>query len=233
MRARSILGSFDYAIQGIVYALRTQRNMRLHVAATALVLGAALFFRIDAWELVALFFAIAFVFVAELVNTALEAAIDVATEHFDPMAKVAKDVAAGAVFVASLNALAVGYLVFFGRLSEEADSVLSRLREAPAHMTAIAIALTLLAVLVAKAYNKEGSFLSGGWPSGHTAVAFAAATAMGYVTQSARATIIALFIAVLVAQSRVEAGIHSVAQSVLGAMLGVLITTAVFQLFWM
>ena len=231
MRSGSLLYSFTYALQGIIYALRTQRNMRLHILAAGLVLGAALFFRIDEFELLALVFAITFVLVAELVNTAIEAAIDVATEHFDPMAKVAKDVAAGAVFIASLNAIAVGYLVFFARFTRSADTVLSRVRETPTHLTVIAIGLTLVVVLIVKAYNKEGSLLSGGWPSGHTATAFAAAAAMGYGTHSAKATVIALFIAALVAQSRVESGIHSIPQTVLGGLLGLLIATAVFQLF--
>jgi diacylglycerol kinase (ATP) len=233
VRTRSLLYSFNYAIEGIVYALRTQRNMRLHVIAAAVVLSAALFFRIGGLELLALLFAITFVLVTELVNTAVEAAIDVATNRFDPMAKVSKDVAAGAVFIASLNAIAVGYLVFFRRLTHITETLLTRVRQAPAHLTAIAIALTLLGVLVVKAYNREGSFLSGGWPSGHTAAAFAAATATGYVTQSAQATIFALFIAALVLQSRVESGIHTIPQTMLGAILGFLVTTAVFQLFWL
>jgi len=228
-----VLWSFDYAIQGIVYALRTQRNMRLHVLAAAAVLVGALFLRIDGFELLSLLFAITFVLVAEMVNTSIEATIDVATEQFDPTAKTAKDVAAGAVFIASVNAVAVGYIVFFNRLTGVTDILLSRVRQTPVHLTAIAVGLTLLAVIVTKAYNREGSFLSGGWPSGHTAVAFAVATAMGHMTQSARVTIFALFIAALVAQSRIEAGIHSIPQTILGGLLGALIATAVFQLSWL
>jgi len=86
MRSRSLLWSFNYAIEGIVYALRTQRNMRIHVAAALLVLGASLFFRISRLEFIAVLFAIVFVFVTELVNTAVEAAVDVATQSFDPVA---------------------------------------------------------------------------------------------------------------------------------------------------
>ena len=78
MRSRNLLWSFNYAIEGIVYALRTQRNMRLHALAAATVLFAALFFRISALELVAVVFAIGLVVVAELVNTAIEATVDMA-----------------------------------------------------------------------------------------------------------------------------------------------------------
>lgn len=231
MRSRSLLWSFDYAIQGIVFALRTQRNMRLHAMAAIVALGAALFLRIGALELIALFFAISLVFVAELVNTAIEAAVDVATESFSPVAKTAKDVAAGAVLVAAINALAVGYVVFVTGSGSDVETVLTQVRDAPVHLTVLALAITLIAVIVAKAATRDKSIVSGGWPSGHSAVAFSVAAGTGFATRSAEATIAALFLAFLVAQTRVEAGIHSVAQVMIGALLGTLLTTAVFQLF--
>ena len=83
-----------------------------------------------------------------------------------------------------------------------------------------------------KAASREGTFLHGGWPSGHTALAFGAATAIGFVTGSAGLLVLALVIAALVAQSRVEGEIHTIPQVVLGALLGILIVTAVFQLFF-
>ncbi|GAB4274905.1 MAG: diacylglycerol kinase [Coriobacteriia bacterium] len=233
MRSRSIIGSFDFALQGIVHALRTQRNMRLHVVAAGLTLTVALFFRLAEYELLAIFFAITFVLVTELINTSIEAAVDVATSRFDPMAKVAKDVSAGAVLVAAVNAVAVGYLVFFNRFVSITDTVITQVRNAPFHLTMIAVGLTLITVLVVKAYNREGRLMSGGWPSGHAAVAFSVATATAFLTGSARATVLVGFVAILVAQSRVEAGIHSIPQVVFGAALGSLITLAIFQLAWM
>jgi len=233
MRSRSILWSFNYAIDGIVYALRTQRNMRIHVAAATLVLVAALFFRVSRLEFLALVLTIAFVIGTELVNTAIEATIDVATQSFDPFAKIAKDVAAGAVFTSSIAAVVVGYVIFFGRLSAVTTTLLVRVRQTPSHITVVALVLTAFAVLVAKALHREGgSWLRGGWPSGHTALATAGAAAIAYITGSAGAGVIGLFIAALVAQSRVESETHTVWQVIWGAVLGFLITTAIFQVFW-
>lgn len=229
MRSRSLLWSFDYAIQGIVHALKTQRNMRLHALAALVVLVAALFFRISGLELVALLFAIALVFVAELINTAIENAVDLATEGYDPAAKIAKDVAAGAVLVSAVNAVAVGYVVFFARLTPVAETLMDRVRQSSASLTLIAVVLTALAVLVVKSMTREATFVRGGWPSGHTAIAVGLATAIGYATASAKAMILALFIAGLVAQSRVESEAHTIPQVVLGAALGFLVVTAVFQ----
>lgn len=232
MRSRSLLSSFNYAIEGIVYALRTQRNMRLHAAAAIVVLAASLFFRIGRFEFISIVFAIAFVFVSELANTALEAAVDVATQSFDPLAKVAKDVAAGAVFISAVNAVIIGYIVFFARLNDATDLLLNRVRQTPAHITIIAVLLTGLFVLIGKAITKKGTYMSGGWPSGHSAIASACATAIAFITNSAGAAVLAAFIALLVAQSRVEGKVHTVPQVVAGALLGILITTLVFQLSW-
>jgi len=232
VRSRNLLWSFNYAIEGIVYALRTQRNMRLHAVAAATVLFASLFFRISALELLAVVFAIGLVVMAELINTAVEGAVDVATEGFDPLAKTAKDVAAGAVLVASIVAIVVGSVVFFGRAAQTADTLFARVSEAPVYLTVVALGLTGLAVLASKAFSRSGTFASGGWPSGHTATATAVASIIGYTTHSAKIMVLSLFIAALVAQSRVEAEIHTIPQVVLGALLGFLVATAVFQVFW-
>ena len=114
----SILESFNFAFEGIIHVLRTQRNMRIHFAVAVVVLVAALAFDVSRLELIALLIAIAFVLIAEMVNTAIEAAVDVASTSFDPMAKLAKDIGAGAVLIAAINAIAVGYLVFSGQVAE-------------------------------------------------------------------------------------------------------------------
>jgi diacylglycerol kinase (ATP) len=232
VRSRSLLWSFNYAIEGIVYALRTQRNMRLHVVAAAVVLSAAVLLDVTRLEMVALLFAIGFVLFTELVNTAVESTVDLAVDRFDPRAKVAKDVAAGGVLISSLVAVAVGYVIFFDRARDIAAEGFDLAQRSPVHLTVISLGLTALAVLALKAYRREGTFLRGGWPSGHAALATGAATAVGYATMSSSAAVLALFIAALVAQSRVESGTHTIPQVVSGALVGFLITTIVFQVFF-
>jgi len=234
MRGRSLVWSFEYAIRGIVHAVRTQRNMRLHLLAACVVFIAALYFGVHGLELVALLFCVGFVITAELVNTAVEATVDLATDGFDPLAGIAKDVAAGAVLVASLTALAVGYVVFFTRVASAAQSALGVVRSSSATVTLIALALTGVAIVAIKAASREKgtTFMRGGWPSGHTAVAFALAAAIGYSLDSAKAMVLALFIAALVGQSRAENGAHTIPQVVTGGLIGVLLATAVFQIFW-
>lgn len=111
-RQRTIIDSFRAALAGFAHALRNERNVRIHCAAAVVVLAMALFFRIDVLRLVLLFGAIGAVLGAELFNTAIEVVVDLQTREYHPLAKVAKDVAAAAVFVHAVVAVAVGYAVF-------------------------------------------------------------------------------------------------------------------------
>jgi diacylglycerol kinase (ATP) len=234
MRVRpSVIESFNFAIEGVIHVLRTQRNMRLHFAAAVVVIVVAVAVGVSKIELSVLLISIAFVLVAEMINTAIEGAIDAATTSFDPMAKLAKDIAAGAVLIASVNAVAVGYLVFAGKAADKTTEVLDRVRGAPAQITLVALVLTVIIVIATKAWTGRGTPLRGGLPSGHAAVAFAGWMAATYiVTDSHRFVVSALtfIMALLVAQTRVESGVHSALEVAYGGALGALVTLAVFQL---
>jgi diacylglycerol kinase (ATP) len=198
------------------------------------VLVAGLAIGVSKLELIALLLAIAFVFITEMINSALEQAVDVATTSFDPLAKLAKDIAAGAVLIATVNAIAIGYLVFSGEISDRSSRLLERLRDAPAQLTLIALVVTVIAVIAAKAYTGRGRPLRGGLPSGHAAVAFAGWMAATLVIGNSHRFLISsltFIMALLVAQTRVEAGIHSTLEVTYGGFLGALVTLTVFQLF--
>ena len=234
-RRGTLLQSFNYAFQGVVSAVRYQRNMRVHLVLAFAVLLASIFLNLSRLQLVMIFTAVAFVFITELINSAIEAVVDMVTDQFDPRAKVAKDMAAGAVLVAAVNALVVAYLVLADRLTYLSLDLLGVIRRSPAHLTMVALAVVVLAVIALKAIRRKGTPLSGGLPSGHAAVAFAAWTAMTFVmagqSQGILVSFLAFIMAVLVAQTRVETGIHSLLEVVLGALLGIGVTTVIFQ-FW-
>nr|MBA3347146.1 diacylglycerol kinase [Actinomycetota bacterium] len=206
----------------------------IHFAVATLVLVAALVLGVDKLELIALLLAVAFVLIAEMVNTAIEGAIDVATTSFDPMAKLAKDIAAGAVLIASAVAVAIGYLVFSGQVADRSSRFLDRLAEVPAELTLIALFLTTILVIATKALTGSGTPLRGGLPSGHSAVAFAGWMAVTLILDDTDhrflISSLTLIMALLVAQTRVESGVHSSAEVFYGGLLGALVTLAVFGL---
>jgi len=234
-RPPSILESFNYAFEGVIHVLRTQRNMRIHFLVAAAVLVAAVGFGVERLELIVLLLSICFVLVAEMFNTAVEAAVDVASTSFDPMAKLAKDIAAGAVLISAVNAVAVGYLVFSGEVADRSSRFLDRLSNAPAELTVVALVLTIFLVLATKAITGRGTPLRGGLPSGHAAVAFAGAMAIMLVLDDSGhrflVSSLAFIMALLVAQTRVESGVHSSVEVLYGGLLGALTTLVLFQLF--
>jgi diacylglycerol kinase (ATP) len=231
-RARNLLESFNFAFEGIIHVLRTQRNLRIHFLAAVIVLVVAVIVSVSKLELIALLLAISFVFITEMINSAIEQAIDVATTSFDPLAKLAKDIAAGAVLIATVNAVAIGYLVFSGQVADRSSRLLDRIRDAPAEVTLIALVLTVIVVLATKAYTGRGTPLRGGLPSGHAAVGFAGWMAATYIAGDAHRFLISsltFIMALLVAQTRVESGVHSALEVTYGGLLGALVTLVVFQ----
>jgi diacylglycerol kinase (ATP) len=233
-RAPTLLDSFNYAFEGIIHVLRTQRNLRIHFLAAIIVFAAAVAAGVTRLELIALLLAIAFVLVAEMINSAIEGAIDVSTTSFDPNAKLAKDIAAGAVLISSITAVAVGYLVFEGAAADRTARILDRVRNAPAEVTLVALVLVVLVVIATKAWTGRGTPLRGGLPSGHAAVAFAGWMAATYVIGDDHRFLISsltFIMALLVAQTRIESGVHSALEVFYGGALGALVTLVVFQVF--
>ncbi len=117
---------------------------------------------------------------AEMINTAIERTVDLATDEFHPLARLAKDIAAGGVLIAALNSLVVGYLLFFDRLNPYTNLVLFKIKNSPIHLTFIALALVILLTigLKTKFYKGRGTppFQGGGTVSGHAAMSFCIAT---------------------------------------------------------
>jgi len=231
---QGVARSFNHAYRGLIYAVRTQRNMRFHVVASVAVLVLSLLAGVSRLELALLVLVIAAVFVTEMFNTALEFTVDLVTREYHPLAKLAKDVSAGAVLVTSLAAVAVGYLILGDDLGPFSLETLERVRRSPAHLTLVALVLVAIAVLLVKALTRAPNAFLGGMPSGHAAVSFAGWVAASFIAAEGRyaglVSLITLLMALLVCQSRVEAGIHTPYQVMAGAAIGILLAVVVFQL---
>lgn len=113
---RRIFRSFWFAWQGVLYCLKTQPNMRLHSLAAAAVLMLGWYLEFSPLEKGILVLTVTMVLAAEMVNTAIETVVDLISPGFHPLAKVAKDVAAGAVFIAAAAAALIGWFLFAPKL---------------------------------------------------------------------------------------------------------------------
>lgn len=227
---RDWFSSFNDAATGLVRTTRTQRNLRYHLLFAFLAIVLSLFANITREEFVLITLAIGMVIAVELVNSAMEEVVDLVTENYHPLAKKAKDTAAGAVLVAAGAALVSGYLILAPKLEGRLLNAVDYVEKGPEYITALTLLGVVTLVVAGKASFGKGKVLRGGMPSGHSAVAFSVATAVAFITKSFLVSILTAFLAVMVAQSRLVYRIHTVREVFVGALLGVLSTILVFQL---
>ncbi|MGH4139329.1 diacylglycerol kinase [Clostridium sp.] len=230
MKVKKLVDSFNYAIEGIIYSIRTQRNMKIHMIVTILVLTATFFFDLSKVELMILTITITLVIVAEMINTAVECAIDATTNFYHPLAKIAKNVAAGAVLVTAINSVLVGYVIFWDKLTPFNITMMSKLRKSNPNMTFLILVIVCIAAVVVKSIYGEGTPFRGGMPSGHSTIAFSVATAMTLLTNEPLIMVLSYLLAVIVAQSRVDSQIHSILEVIFGAAFGTLLTLLLFRI---
>jgi diacylglycerol kinase len=117
MKSSSVFDSFRYAFAGVAHAFRTQRNMKVHAAVAAAVCAAGVAFGVSRVEWAVLALTIGLVVQVEIMNTAIEAVVDKASPESHPLARVAKDCAAGAVVVSAITAVIVGAIIFLPRIA--------------------------------------------------------------------------------------------------------------------
>lgn len=231
MKPTRFIDSVNCAIEGIIYAARTQKHMRRHFLAALILLPTVLILRVTPLEFVLLSVSVCFVLFAELMNTAVEAVVDLVTPDFHPLAKIAKDVAAGAVLVAAISAAIMGYLILSRYIFPIYKEVLGMVGTPTELGTIVSLLVVVIVVVFLKALSGRGTPLEGGLPSGHAAVSFAIATVISLHTQDPIISILAITLAVMVSHSRLLLRIHTAREVVLGAVTGAAITLVISLLF--
>ncbi len=231
IRPGNWLQSVNCAIEGILWAAKSERHMRYHFVAAIVLLLLALFFRLSSLEIILLTFAATLVLFAELINTALEVVVDMVSPDIHPMARQAKDVAAGAVLVASIGAVVMGYLALSHYFLPLAGRGLELLEQPPGELAVMAVLVVTILVVLLKARFGRGTPLHGGMPSGHAAIAFSVATSIALAKVGALIALLAVALAAMVSHSRLLMGIHSLREVLVGAALGIGMTLILNFLF--
>lgn len=218
MKSRSLEESFRCAFSGLVHVFRTQPHMRFHFLMVVLVLALAKIYRLGRTELLILFVSISLVLMTEMFNTALEAVIDMVTQTYHPLAKRAKDVAAGSVLIASVNAVIVGFLLFLD--DDRIRRVVARGSPTPFPSEVVIIEIVILLVLLLAL--RASHFGDGRVPvSGHSALGFSLATlTVWLVHREVLAGVLVVLLALVLAQACIARGLHSFRAVFNGALLG-------------
>lgn len=230
----NFIDACNNAVNGIIYATTTQSNVRKQLVIAIIVMILSLFYNFTTSEFLCLTFAVFMVIFAEMMNTALETVVDLFTDKYHPKAKIAKDVAAGAVVLAAINACIVAYFLFFREteLSHMGNTILSHVISSPMHIAFVGIILIVIGILAGKAYlnykEKNGKKLFN--PSGQTILAFAILTAIWLNTKNIIVFALALVLSLIVMGNRMNGNAHSFAEVMYSSTMGILIILLIYGL---
>lgn len=221
--------SVNNAVEGFIYVLKTQRNMRLHFMLGIMIFLLGIMLDFSRIELICLGSIITMVLFAEMLNTALEHTIDLISDTYHPLARIIKDVSAGAVLLTAISAAIFGYLLFSKRIAFPFVRGINKIKNSPIHLTIISLITVMALAILGKVIFRKGTPLRGGMPSGHSAFVFCLWTVIVFSTSNPLIIALSFLMAAALARTRMSEGIHTLWEVVAGGLLGFLVTLLVFQ----
>lgn len=229
---QTLTESLNTAIEGIILATKTERNMRIHfiVALSAILL--ALFLQVPKIDLLLIFISAFFVLFAETVNTSIEYLSDFISKENSPKIAAVKNLAAGAVLLSAFGSFIVGYEIFSKYLYSMIYYLLIIMETSGSDIAIVVVSLVFVAIIVIKALFNKGTPLRGGLPSGHSAIAFSIWLMVSFLTLNPVASLLTFILALLIAFSQINSGIHTRLEVFTGGLTGILITALIFKLFY-
>lgn len=222
----NFLDAWKNAVNGIIYATTTQRNVKIQLVIAVAVVIVSLFFDLNRAEFLCFLFTIILILFAEMCNTAIETVVDLYVDVYHPKAKIAKDVAAGGVVITAINAIIVAYFLFFDKISDIGLNFIENVVNSPIHLAFSALVIVVVAIvaLIATAStNKHRGLNRKFMPSGFTTFAFAINTIIWLLAKNNVVILtLSLVLAILVSASRIEAKAHKVSEVVFSACFGII-----------
>ena len=231
MPLRKWLKSTNFAIEGILQGAKTQRHLRYHFFSAAFILFLSYLLGITRTEFVIISLAVMLVITAEMLNSAVEVVVDILSPEYSERARVAKDIAAGAVLISAFGSAVLGYIIIFPYLKAIFTNGFSIAQHSKEEIALIAVILVMILVIITKAHYGKGHPLSGGMPSGHSALAFSIWVSVTYLTGNFLVSLLCFMLSLWVAQSRLAVKAHNPWEVILGALMGAAVTFLLFRLF--
>lgn len=231
MPIRKWLKSANFAIEGILHAAKTQRHVRYHLLIAAVVIFMSYVLGVSRIEFLIITLSVIAVLLAEMFNTAIEVIVDIISPKHSENARVAKDIAAGAVLITVFGVAVIGYIILFPYLQDSFQRGLYITKHSKEEIALIAFIIVIILVVITKGYFGRGLPLKGGMPSGHAALAFSVWVATTFMTEHFIVSILTFIGAVLIAQSRVVTRAHTIWEVILGSLMGASVTFLLFRIF--
>jgi diacylglycerol kinase (ATP) len=230
--SHTMLDSFNAAIEGFLYVVKTQRNMRIHFLFALAVILLGILLNFTRIELMILCITVGIVLISEMVNTAVELMVNYVESSHVHWVKRVKDVSAGAVLIAAINAVVVGYFLFFRNniIYQIFKAEMLKVSQSEWHVSFVIFLLLIGIVIIGKTFFGKGKPLRGGMPSGHAAIAFSVWMLVAMISQNSLLIFAVFILAYMIAQGRVGRNYHTVWEVFIGALTGIVITVMIYRL---
>lgn len=227
---KTFFTALRHALDGVIKAFKTERNLRFDYFIGLVVLICSLFFDFTKTEFACLCLTIGFVIFAEMINSTVEYIVDLITDKYDDRAKAAKDIAAGGVLIASVVAVIVAFFLFADKLTMATTSVISTIFGSNIYILFTIIFAVILLAVILKGVMGKGSNYSMAYPSARVALAFGLTTYVYIITRSILVGGVSLILSIIIAQIRVENTKTRPIYMVISAIIGVLVVLIIYQI---
>lgn len=229
---KTLFSATKNALNGIIHAFKTERNLRLDYLVGAMVLIVSLFFDFTKVELICLVITIGFVIFAEMINSTVEYIVNLVKTEFDLNAKAAKDIAAGGVLIASIISVIVAYLLFVDKIRQASTELLTAVLSSKSHiLVTILFVATILVVILKGIFSKDkdNNYVKA-FPSARVTISFTLSTYLFVITKSLIVGGVALALSLMVSSIKRENDKTTIMQIILSALIGILLVLCVYQL---
>lgn len=227
---KTFFTAFGHAIDGIIRAFKTERNLRIDYIIGLCVFICSLFFDFTKTEFACICLTIGFVIFAEMINSSVEYIVDLVTDKYDDRAKAAKDIAAGCVLIASGVSVVVAYFLFEDKLYNATTHIIKSILSSKLHILfTIIFAITLLVVILKGFFSKDNEY-SKSHPSLRVTLAFGLTAYSYLITKSLFVGGVTFLLSIIISQMKVQNSKTRPIYILFSALLGILIVLVIYQI---
>lgn len=230
VKNKNFFTALSHAIDGVICAFKSERNLRIDYIIGLFVLLGSLFFDFTNTEFACLCLTIGFVIFSEMINTIVEYIVDLITDKYDKRAKAAKDIAAGGVLISTFIAVIVAYFLFVDKLSLAAIGVVNTIVSSKLYILFTILFASVLLIVILKGFFNKGQRYSKSFPSLRVVIAFAMTTFVFIITKSLMVGMISLVLSVIIAQIKIENTKIKPIYMVFSALIGILLVLIIYQI---
>lgn len=232
LKNKTFFSATKNALNGIIHAFKTERNLRLDYLIGAIVLVISLFFDFSKVEYICLLITIGFVIFAEMINTTVEYIVNLIIDEYNINAKAAKDIAAGNVLIASGISVMIAYFLFVDKIRHASTIIINEVLSSKSHLLVTILFITVILIVILKGLfskEKNNNYVKA-FPSARVTISFALATYLFVITKNLIVGGVAFALSIMVSSIKRENDRTTILQIVISAFLGFLIVIAVYQL---